>query len=216
MSSAAGFSSLGDAIKYLDTNLPKRVQPYSLGILGPRGQYVEFQAPADAISRLRAGVFRPNGFAQSIRDLAKAKGPRAIVYLTNRRSNPPRELISAARYDGALIYAVGGNVYQNYIFSSQGISFPLAVDPSQAKSAISSTFVWAGVRSIRTVYMEHSLRKAFQEMRSVSRGLYELTVDSAGPIETVTIQPKIPGEYQLSASAYSDGDAPPLTLVLAK
>ncbi len=231
ISSAADLPSTQRAADYLRAELPRSTkQPYRLGVLGPKGEYVPLRAPDDALSTFEGGPVLDRSYPQAVQGLARCKGQRAILYVTNRLSDPPLSLISEAQSVGALIYAVGGNTDQNYDFFGQETqSTPLGnysegaeygpVLPAgpavlaQGGADISEIYA---VRSIRTVYMEPSISAAFREMHKVSLGLYSFSASIPASLQTIQLQPKISGEYQLDAYAYVDSEVPPPALELVR
>lgn len=206
----SGFHSLPNAADYLSSNVPSAIQShYLMSVLGPHGEYVDLQPAHVALSMLKSATFPSESYAQAVSDLIKAKGPRAIVYMTNRQTNAPAELESAAKDAGALIYDVGGNEDKNYIFSG-------TLTNAGPRSAAS----WDGTaeKSIRTVYVVPSLQKAFKQMARASLGRYRLTVHVPAFVQAIQLQTKFWGDYQIEAYAYTDsGDpAPALTLSPSK
>lgn len=233
VSPAAGFHTLQAATASLTQIVPHRNQVDSLAFLGPRGEYVGFRPVDEALSNLKAGTFLYKGYVQAIQDdLEKRSGERAILFLTNRLSNPPPDLIRYAQDAGALIYAVGGDPDQNYTVSGQAtFSAPLGnytEGPDYGPVRESTYAVSAGsgagapaweryaVRSIRTVYMERSLQKALVEMSKTRKGFYELGIDLPASTRVVQLTPKIPGEYQLHAYPCSTSGLLAIKLTISK
>jgi hypothetical protein len=229
---SAGFSSLSDIKAFLSANVPNEVQTKSsFSFLGPRGESIGFrQSPAALIADIGSPRIVYRGFPQAIADLAKCRGHRAIIYLTNRMSNPPLEFVAAAKDAGALVYEVGGDPNQNYIYSgvettggplsnySETSQYGPVVPTGSSFPAVNNTVVWegSGARSIRTVYVERSIKTAFREIKKESDGSYVLTVKIPQSVRTIELKPKIGGEYQLNAFDYADeGRVAPL-LILAE
>jgi hypothetical protein len=230
LSTASGFDSLLNAANYLCNSVPSAIQSrYLMSFLGPHGEYIDLQPAHDALNMLRSGTFHYENSLQAVYDLTKSKGPRAIVYMTNRLANPPIPLISAAQEAGALIYAVGGNEYQNYVYSglettsgplgnfSEGLQSGPVLSAGPAGSPVSNAVVWESYanQSIRTVYMERSIQKAFQQMAKASLGRYWLTVDVPASTQTIQLGTKLSGDYQIDAYAYTDSDTPAPKLILS-
>jgi hypothetical protein len=207
VSSYSGFDSLPNAANYLSRNVPSAIQShYMMSVLGPHGEYIDLQPVRGTLNMLKSATFQSRDYAQAVSDLTKTKSPRAIVYMTNRLAGVPCELERAAKDAGALIYNVGGNEDGNNIYSG-------TLNNAGPRSAAS----WDGTaeESIRTVYVEPSLRKAFKQMAKASLGRYRLTVHLPASVQTIQLQMKISGDYQIEAYAYTDTDTPAPELILS-
>lgn len=237
VSPASGFHTLQESASSLNQLLLSRHHVDSLAVLGPLGEYVDFQPVSRALSAVKADKdlydeYRYESYIQAIDDLEKQQGRRAIVFLTNRLSNPPPDLITHAQNVGALIYAVGGNEDQNYTFSgeetssaslgnyAEGPGYGPVFESTHAVSDVrgAGALVWENyaVRSVRTVYMEHSIKKAMLEIGKVAQGFYEIGVDAPASVQVIQLKPKIPGGYQFNAYACSSDAIPTTRLALAK
>lgn len=207
VSSYSGFDSLLNAANYLSNNVPSAVQSHFLiSVLGPHGEYVGLQPVHDALDMLKSGTFSNENYEQAVSNLAKNKGSRAIIYMTNRLANPPDELKRAAKDAGALIYDVGGDEDENYAYSG-----------TLKSAGPRSAAMWEGEteQSIRTVYVEPSIQKAFKQMAKVSLGRYRFTVEVPASVQAIQVRTKIWGDYQIEAYAYTDSIGPPPALILS-
>ena len=229
VSPASGLNSTQAISDLLEREIPGGFPAsYSASLLGPKGEYVSYESTRDAlVSRWRARAVTYKGYRQAIRDLGTRKGRRAIIYVTGSLSNVPPDLKAAAEAAGALIYQVGGNVNQNYVFSSEttstrelpeygeGLYGPTAPSGLEFNVA-NSTVMWAstGTRSIRTVYVERSMRGAFREMERGMAGSYELRLNVPQGVDEVQLRLRLRGDYQITAYDYSagEGEAPDLRL----
>ena len=231
LSPAASFADLQQVANLLAETLPGHVD--SFAFLGPHGEYVGFHAVGESLATLRDGQYLYKGHAQAIReDLERREGPRVILFLTSRSSNPAPDLIKQASDAGALLYEVGGNENQNSLVSgdarssaplgnyTEGSNFGPVLNAADAVSASHGAGAtgWESntVRSVRTVYVEASMPKAVVEMRKVSRGFYRLEVDVPRSSRALQIKPRLPGEYQFYAYTCSSDVAAGVRLSLAK
>lgn len=155
---------------------------------------------------MKSGTFSYENYEKAVRDLTGDNGPRAIIYMTNRLANPADELEHAAKDAGALIYDAGGDEDENYVHSG-----------TQRSAGPRNAAMWEGKaeQSIRTVYVEPSIQKAFKEMAKASLGRYRFTVDVPGSVQTIQVRTKIWGNYQIGAYAYTECGAPPPILDLS-
>jgi hypothetical protein len=228
---AAGYTSL-DAIRaMLVSNLLHNDRPvYLFSMLGPKGEYLPFRSSTSLTTDLVPGEIVYKGYVQAIRDLATCKGRRAIMYLTNRLSNPPLELIAGANDAGAMIYEVGGDPRENYVYeggslttfpsinSTQGTSSgPISPSPPATSNPGSAEF-WenSAVENVSTVYVASSLGKAFDKLNRDLRGFYDLEINIPARTQSINLAPKIEGEYQVNAFAYSDSTKPAPVLTVSK
>lgn len=179
------------------------------------------------VAALRNGAMRATNWQQAIKDLNNYPGRRVLVYMTNRTGRTPESLRQWAATIGALIYQVGGDTDENYVYWGDETTTPSlpaygesiygeSAPPAGGTAVANNTAIWESfaTKSVRDVYVEKSIKEALHDIAQDGYGYYVLRVAIPSTVDSLELGVKTSQDYQLSAQPYSQSGARMPVIVL--
>ena len=155
------------------------------------------------------------------------QGRRVIIYISNEQSRMPEQIAKSAKALAAMIYDVGGDVYQNYEYGpgqETETSLPqygtglngASNGPANGMTVVNpvSTYSAPAFESIGDVHNERSLSNALQDGLSDAGNYYDLRLQIPPGTNSLVLGVTTKQGYKLNAQAYTRGTTPAPGLIL--
>jgi hypothetical protein len=154
-------------------------------------------------------------------------GRRVIIYISNGQSKMPGQIAKSAKALTAMLYNVGGDVFQNYEYGpgeETETSLPqygmglygASNGPANGMTVVTpvSTYSASASESIGDVHNERSLSTALQDGLSDAGNYYDLRLQVPPGTSYLVLGVTTKQSYKLTAQAYTHGTTPAPGLIL--
>jgi hypothetical protein len=229
------------AVQGADDPIPQAIEKlkpvwrrgWQVSLLTPEGQLTPYASSEMELQHLAHQNATPKQtYREALQTLQTFAGRRLIAYVSYGQYKAPDGLAKAARDAEAMLYDVGGDIYQNYAYgeAEKGSTFSLpsygaglygdSPGPVGGFTVVNNVETWSADAqlSIGDVHNERSLGGAISDAIRDAGNYYELRLHV--PIQTawLVLGVSTTGDYRLTAQAYTPGrnTAPSLILLRNK
>lgn len=155
------------------------------------------------------------------------QGRRVIIYISDGQSKMPDQIAKSAKALTAMLYDVGGDVYQNYEYGpgqETETSLPqygmglngASYGPATGMTVVNpvSSYSAPAFESIGDVHNEKSLSNALRDGLSDAGNYYDLHLQVPPGTNSLVLGVTTKQGYKLTAQAYTRDTSPPPDLIL--
>jgi hypothetical protein len=206
---------------------------WQVSLLMPEGQSTPYaSSEAELLHLAHQSTAPKQGYEEALQALRTFPGRRLVVYVSDGQSKTLNGLAKAAKDAEAMLYDVGGDLSQNYVYGEavKGSTFSLPSygaglyganpGPAGGLTVVNNVETWSAPAelAIGDVHNERSLHGAISDAIRDSGNYYELRLEV--PVQTawLVLGVSVTGDYRLTAQTYTPGGntAPGLVLLRNK
>jgi hypothetical protein len=207
---------------------------WQVGLLTPEGQLTPYASSKTELQQLTNQTVGPKQtYADALQNLQTFPGRRLVVYMSYGQYKAPPGLAKAAHDAEAMLYDVGGDIFQNYTYGEAekgstpplpsygaGLYGPSPGPPFGGLTVVNNTEIWSAPAqlSIGDVHNERSFGGALSDAIRDARNYYELRLQVPPQTAWLVLGVSVTGNYRLTAQTYTPGQntAPGLVLLRSK
>lgn len=222
------YAASGSSNDMVLKDFPASFNRQEISIIEANGAATGFTATRPLLSAeihsARAGT---ENFQQAIEKLGTYTGARAVIYVTSKSGRTPLYIRQAARKADALIYQVGGDIADNYVYEGDETTtgalpvygqgpYGANAPPADGMQVVNNTEIWesGATLAIRDVYVERTIHAALREIARNNSGCYDLEVSIPSNAKALTLGLTMKQAYQISAQAYTLDRSPSPDILL--
>ena len=207
---------------------------WQVGLLTPEGQLIPYTSSKTELQHLANQTLGPKQtYNDALQTLQTFPGRRLVVYMSDEQYKAPPGLVKAAHDAEAMLYDVGGDIFQNYTYGEAekgsppplpscgaGLNGPSPGPPFGGLTVVDNTEIWSAPAqlSIDDVHNERSFGGAISDAIRDARNYYELRLQVPAKTAWLVLGVSVTGDYRLTAQTYTPGQntAPGLVLLRSK
>ena len=204
---------------------------WQVSLLTPQGQLTPYASSETELQHLaHQNVSLKQTYGEALRTLQLFPGRRLVMYVSGGQYKAPDGLAKAARDAEAMLYDVGGDIFQNYAYGeaekgstpslpSYGAGlYGASPAPVGGPTVVNNVETWSAPAqpSIGDVHNERTFGAAISDAMRDARSCYELRLQV--PVQTawLVLGVSMTGDYRLSAQVYTPGRNTGPSLVLLR